>query len=355
MSLLNEYGYKLYLEKIGSIGIDRTNVGRIIAQHKGVYDIVNEDGEMQAKVLGSYHYSLKEKGGYPVVGDYVYLTQETGNFAVIREILPRTSMFYRKDNWGKEGIQVLAANFDIILICTSLNKDFNISRLMRYMIMAKESGAEIGIVLTKSDLCTEEEIEEKINFCRENFQDISIIAVSTLTFKGIDELKQYFQNTKTVMLLGSSGVGKSSLVNSIGGEKIMEVGEIGENDKGHHTTVHRQIIKLAQGILIDTPGIREIGLVDAQEGFNSVYEQINQLAKMCKYSDCTHTHECGCAVQAAIKDGKIEKVKFDEYLKLQNESNYESSKEQYMFEKWQKSKEKSKNLREIRKNRKKGR
>lgn len=352
MSILAEYGFQTYLNSLEDCDIDESrSVARIIAQHKGRYNVICEKGIIPAELSGNYHYLLEEKGGYPVVGDYVYITGESPDLAVIQDLLPRTSMFYRKDAWSKEGVQIMASNFDTVLLCTSLNRDFNITRLMRYMIMSSESNADIGIVLTKADLCSAEEAEEKAQLCKKRFPDIPVMIVSAYTGEGLEKLNEYFKGTETVILLGSSGVGKSSLVNAISGEEIMKVGAIREyDDKGRHTTVHRQIIKLPKGgILIDTPGLREIGLVNAQEGFNIVYDQIEQLAKGCKYKNCTHTHEDGCAIKQAIEDGEIDQVQFDEYMKLLYENGYEENKEQFMFDKWQRSKQRSRDLRKARK------
>lgn len=352
MSLLVEYGFQTYQDNLDDYVVDENrSVARIIAQHKGRYNVICEKGIIPAELSGNYHYLLEEKGGYPVVGDYVYVAGESADLAVIQDLLPRTSMFYRKDGWSKEGVQIMASNFDTILLCTSLNRDFNITRLMRYMIMSNESNAKIAIVLTKSDLCSQEEAEEKVQLCKKRFPDVPVMVASAYTGDGLEQLNDYFKGTETVILLGSSGVGKSSLVNAISGEEIMKVGAIREyDDKGRHTTVHRQIIKLPKGgVLIDTPGIREIGLVNAQDGFNIVYDQIEQYAKLCKYNNCTHTHEDGCAIKQAIEDGEIDQEQFDEYMKLLYENGYEENKEQFMFDKWQKSKQKSRDLRKARK------
>lgn len=358
MNYLNEYGFQTYLHNLIDYTIDdNRSIARIIAQHKGRYNIVCDSGIIPAELSGQYHYLLEEKGGYPVVGDYVYISGEESGLGVIQDLLPRTSLFFRKDGWSKEGVQILASNFDTILLCTSLNRDFNITRLMRYMILSSESNAKIGIVLTKSDLCTPEEATEKVILCKKRFPNVNVTVASAYTREGLDQLNQYFKGTETVILLGSSGVGKSTLVNAISEEEIMKVGAIREyDDKGRHTTVHRQIIKLPKGgVLIDTPGIREIGLVNAQDGLSIVYDQIEQLARQCKYSNCTHTHEDGCAIQKAISNGEIDIKQFEEYLKLLHENEYEENKEQFMFDKWQKSKQKSRNYRQSRKQKRKER
>lgn len=352
MGILADYGFQTYYSKLGKFEIDGDRViARIIAQHKGRYSIVCDKSIVTAELSGNYLYLLQEKGGYPVVGDYVYINDENSDIAIIQDLLPRVSVFYRKDPWSKEGVQIMASNFDTILLCTSLNRDFNIARLIRYMVMSSESNAKIGIVLTKSDLCTEEEAMAKVNLCKQRFQNIHVSVVSSLTRNGLTSLNDYFKGTETVILLGSSGVGKSSLVNAISNEEIMRVASIRDyDDKGRHTTVHRQIVKLPKGgLLIDTPGIREIGLVNAQEGLNIVYDLIERLSRNCKYNNCTHTHEDGCAIEQAINDGVIEKVQFEEYLKLLHENEYDENKEQFMLEKWQKSKKRSRDLRKYRK------
>ena len=356
MELIKGYGFEMYESKLKKFEVDSNKqVGRIIAQHKGHYNVICREGIVSAEISGSYHYNLAEKGGYPVVGDYAYLTIGSKDHVIINEILPRVSLFYRKDGWSKEGIQIMASNFDTILLCTSLNRDFNITRLMRYMIMSSESNARIGIVLTKSDLCSTAEAEEKVELCKKRFPEVPVMVVSAYTGDGLVQLSEYFKGTETVILLGSSGVGKSSLVNAISGEEIMKVGGIREyDDKGRHTTVHRQIIKLPHGgVLIDTPGIREIGVIDAQDGISRVYDRIEKLAKNCKYSDCSHTTENGCAIKKAIEDGEIEQGEFDEYLKMLQESAFEENKEGYLFDKWQRSKKRSRDLRSARNNKKK--
>ncbi|VBB07180.1 tigr00157: ribosome small subunit-dependent gtpase a [Lucifera butyrica] len=346
--LLDQYGFLVYSKGNLYSQNEEYTIARIISQHRQWYEIVTEKNIMFSRVSGKFAYKQKLESGYPVVGDYVLVSlSQHDDMAIIEKLLPRRTLFYRKDNWSKDGIQVLASNFQTIFICTSLDSNFNPARIERYMILAKESGANISIVLTKSDLC--DDIESEILLCQQRFPDVAIHAISVHSGEGLDELNLYFEKGKTALFLGSSGVGKSSLANALIGRDTMQVGETRKDGKGKHTTVHRQIIKLPNGgLLIDTPGLREVGIVCATEGISDVFGDIEALESLCKYRDCKHQNERGCAVRAAIENGELDIERYQNYVKYKMENLLVTDKVQYLLAKWKRSKEKSVNLRKTR-------
>lgn len=347
--LLKLYGYDNYKED-NDQEIADFSIGRIISCSRNMYDVVTDDRILKGCVTGKFRYNVEENGGYPVVGDYVEINAISDEMATIENILSRKTVFYRRDNWSKSGIQILASNFSSIMICSSLNKDFSLNRIERYVLLSISSGAKIYIVLTKSDLCSN--YEEKVKMCEDYFSkhNITVIAISSLTGMGMDELKTVFDNGEEVLLLGSSGVGKSSLVNALANKKIMNVGAIREDDdKGKHTTVSRQMICLHPGIIIDTPGLREVGMISIDDSLTDFYEDIKALETQCKYRNCNHTNNAGCAVLQAIVDGRLSKARYSNYLKMKFENTLLDDRENYLFNKWQRSKERSRNLKDIRK------
>ncbi len=353
--LLIKYGYDIYKAnnmEIENLPIEK--IGRVIACHKNFYDVVMKENIVLAQVAGKYRNNLEEEGGYPVVGDFVAVNSASSDFALIESTLTRTTVFYRKDIWNKSGMQILAANFDCILICSSLNKDFSLKRIERYVALSINSGAKVFIVLTKSDLCSD--YENKVKMCEEYFpnQNIQVIAISVVSGMGIDMIREIFSDGSAALLLGSSGVGKSSLVNLLSGKQVMDIGSIREDDdKGKHTTVVRQMICLDQGIIIDTPGLREVGIVCVDDSVDTLFSDIKELELKCKYSDCKHVRRDGCAVLAAIENGTLSRSRYANYLKMQYENRLLNDRGGYLLNKWQRSKQRSKDLREIRKRRKK--
>ena len=335
-------------EKNESCGTDKIKTkARIVTQHKNYYDVEYDNKIILAQVSGRFINDLYINGGYPVVGDFVELKSVKDDFAIIESIMPRKTIFFRKDMWNKTGTQILAANFDIVFICSSLNKDFNIKRLERYVVLAKSSGAEVVIVLTKCDLC--EEYEEIISQCMEYFEGIKTIAISVVTDVGISELRQQFNGNKVGLLIGSSGVGKSSLVNKLCMRQVMNTGEIRQDDdRGKHTTVSRHMIYFDEGIIVDTPGLREIGIVESAESIKDVYNDIETIGSYCKFNNCTHTSEKGCAVLEEIRKGNLSLDRYQNYLKIRKENDLLSDRDKYLYDKWQKSKERSREFRKIR-------
>ncbi len=268
---------------------------------------------------------------------------------MIYETLKRESSFSRTASTSdrnhklhNQHEQLVAANFDYVFIIQSLNNNFNLHRIERYLSLAWESGGVPVIVLTKSDLVSN--VQEYIEQVENIAFGVEIYAVSCVTKQGLDNLEKYFSKGNTIVFLGSSGVGKSTLVNTLYGKEVMKTSEIREEDsRGRHTTTSRNLIMLPNGaMLIDTPGMRELGMWDAESGISKTFQDIEKYLGMCKYSNCTHTNEPGCKILEAIEKGEIQKERFDEYLKLQKESEYNTNSDEYLKNKREKFKEISK-------------
>ena len=315
------------------------SIARVSEVHREKYKIIGPDGEKLAHLKGSiFHNGIEQI--YPAVGDFVLLKRNPEGEDTILKVLDRKSKFSRMDSFNKIE-QTVAANFDYVLILTSMNKDYNVKRLDRYLASSWESGATPVIVLTKSD--TTEDVEWFIRNTEENAIGVPIAAVSSITGEGIDELKAIFKPRSTLVLLGSSGVGKSSLVNALSGKEVMKVKDIREDDsKGRHTTTHRQLIILEDGtMIIDTPGMRELELWDVSEGLGTAFSDIDKLSMDCRFKDCKHEGEPGCAVQNAIRSGILSKDRWNSYLKLKKEAEFAAAKENKNLLQLRKAKERS--------------
>ena len=298
-------------------------LARVTEQHRDLYKVVCEGGEMKAEVSGSFLYRASDNTDFPAVGDWVMvdrLSDAAGN-AIIHQVLRRKSVFERKAAGTSNGVQIVAANIDTIFICMSLNADFNLRRLERYLSVAWESMAKPVIVLTKADLCTD--LDHKKRLVETVSVGADIIICSAKDEKGFEEIRSWVTAGNTVAFIGSSGVGKSTLINRLAGRELLATGEIREDDeKGRHTTTHRQLIVLPDGgIVIDTPGMRELQLESAD--LSRAFMDIEGLAELCKFKDCSHTSEPGCAVQSAIKAGELAPERLESFKKLQRETGYE--------------------------------
>ena len=322
------YGYtEFYKEQIEALDIDEIEFfpARVIAVHRERYKIVTEFGENNAILKSSIFYN-DENNVYPTVGDFVVVMRNTYGDDIIYKVLERKSKFSRMDTWNEKE-QIVAANFDYVFIVTSLNHDFNIKKMERYLASAWQSGGSPVIVLTKADLC------ENYSIYKDELESaaigVPIVVVSSYTGEGLAELKDYIKPLSTVVFLGSSGVGKSTLVNAIAGEDIMKVNDIRDDDsKGRHTTTHRQLIMLDNGtMIIDTPGMRELGLWDVGKGLNTVFKDIEDIASKCKFSDCSHNTEPKCAVKEALESGELSHERWGNYIKLQKEARFAEKKE----------------------------
>ncbi len=304
--------------------------GRVTVQQRGHYDLVTDLGELTAQISGKLaHEALS--GGYPVVGDWVAAAARPGEkAATIHAVLPRRTSFVRKAADSVATEQVVAANVDVAFLVTSMNADLNARRLERYLATAWQSGARPVIVLTKSDLCEDPDAAiaeaESVSF------DAPVVAVSVITWDGIDALAEHLKPRQTCVLVGSSGVGKSTLVNAFAGSDRMATAGVREDDAhGRHTTTHRELVLLPSGALIlDTPGMRELGLVDAGDGFSTTFEDVEALAEDCKFNDCHHGNEPGCAVRAALEIGVLDEGRWRNFQKLQKEIAFQERKENHV-------------------------
>lgn len=323
---------------------------RVISQEKGIYKISSGTAVKAATVSGRYRYDVQTVSDYPTVGDYVIAEwpEDDGN-AVIMGLFPRKSCFIRKAAGTGNREQVVAANIDTAFICMSLNNNFNIRRLERYLSVTYDSGAAPVVILTKSDLCSD--VESKILEVQNVAPGVEVLAISS--FDGdYDAVMKYILPGKTVAFIGSSGVGKSTLINKLTGTESIATREIGNDDKGRHTTTHRELITLSNGaFVIDTPGMRELGMWDSSGGIDTAFADIEELSHACKYADCTHTAEPGCAVLLAIEDGTLDPARLESYRKLKTENDYAADSSRYLEAKRAKFKEIAKINKSSRKNR----
>lgn len=317
---LEAFGWDSFFE---DQSVDKYEVGRILLEHKHIYRIICNDGEYVAELSGKFRHEALSKGDYPAVGDWVYIKKlEEENKAIIHRVLQRKSSFARQEAGNRTVEQIIAANVDYLFLVNALNHDFNVRRIERYLLLAYESGAMPVIVLTKSDLC--EDVEQKILETEVIAIGVPIFAVDSLQQAGIEFLHQFVAPGKTIALVGSSGAGKSTLLNALMGAEVAKTGGVREEDsKGRHTTTHRELFQLSSGgLVIDTPGMRELQLWEGSGAIHATFSDIEEFAKECRFRDCEHNSEPGCAVRMAIDDGIIAAERLQNYKKLQREIAY---------------------------------
>lgn len=314
-------------ELIDISDLDGFELGRVLIEHKDRYVVQTDRGTFSAQITGNLRYSAESPADFPAVGDWVKLTPMDQDAAIIISVLPRTSKLERKAVGKTAEAQLIATNIDVAFIVQSVGHDFNLKRIERYLVVCHASGIEPIILLTKTDLVEEDELQELIEAAEKRIKDVRLLSISNLTLSGFDLLKQALEPFKTYCFLGSSGVGKSTIVNHLKGEDILKTNTISSStNKGKHTTTHRELIVLPnKSIVIDTPGMREIGMVDNAEGIEQTYDEIEELSQNCKFNDCLHINETGCAVLEAIQQGEISQEVYKNYQKLKREQAHFSS------------------------------
>ncbi|MCH4890551.1 ribosome small subunit-dependent GTPase A [Acidaminobacter sp. JC074] len=303
---------------------ENEKVGRVAKYAQNHYTLATEDGMLGAIITGKMQYEAL----LPRIGDFVvYETTKDGSLNVINKLLNRQTCLSRKVAGARSDEQVIASNMDYLFLVMSLNEDFNIRRLERYMIGAWESGAEPVVILTKADLM--DDYSEQIQDVESITFGIKCIPISAVTGYNIDELDKYNQLGKTIALVGSSGVGKSTLINTLADKEVMKTDGLRNDDKGHHTTTHREMIFTQGACLIDTPGMREFSTYQGEEGLTHEFQDIIDLSKSCRFDDCTHAGEPDCAIKKALEDGRLEKARYRSYITLEKEISRQERKRKH--------------------------
>ena len=317
--------FEAHIDEIRHEGQD---IARVTAVNRNSFIVRNELGEIPAELAGKFVFGVESSVELPCVGDWVSVEYHNdGTLAIIHGLFPRKSFLRRKRAGMEVDYQMIAANIDIAFIVQSCHFDFNLARLNRYLVMAADGHVEPIIILAKTDLISQYELHEMLAAIKEAGITIRVIALSNITGTGYDELQQVLLPDRTCCLLGSSGVGKTTLINHLTGRDELDTKAVSGTGEGKHTTTRRQLIVLDNGVMfIDTPGMRELGLLSANEGVNKGFEDIIELAGACRYADCSHTQESGCAILAAIAEGELSEERYAGYLKLRKESeHYEMS------------------------------
>lgn len=298
-------------------------VGRVISEHKERYEVKTPEQEFDAELIGNLRFTAETRYDYPAVGDWVAFSEYDAGKALIHAIYPRSSVIERKAV-GKSGqVQIIATNIDVGLIVQAVDRDFNLNRLERYLTICHASKVKPIIVLSKIDLKDESEVQELINLVRQRIKDTPIIPVN-YNENGFENLAFEINAGKTYCLLGSSGVGKSTLLNNLSGKQMMATGAISTSvNKGRHVTSHRELIVLDNGgILIDNPGMREVGIADTASGLETTFDLLMDYSQQCKYTDCTHIHEKGCAIIEAVENGDIDEDAYSNFQKMMKEKKH---------------------------------
>jgi ribosome biogenesis GTPase len=317
--LLDSLGWTPALEdQFAPHAADGLEPARVAVEHRGAYHLYTARGEQPAELAGRLRHDATARGELPAVGDWVAVTPTEP--ALVQAVLPRKTKFSRlaATDHGQTIEQVVAANVDVVFLVAGLDGDLNLRRLERYLALGWESGAAPVVVLTKADLCAD--VDTAVLDVESTAVGVPVHAVSNVTGDGVEALATYFVQGRTVAALGSSGVGKSSLVNRLSGEELMATGEVRADGRGRHTTTNRQLLLLpGGGLFLDTPGMRELRLWESEEGLAQTFDDVAAAAALCRFADCSHGGEPGCGVRSALADGTLTRERYDSWKKLQAE------------------------------------
>lgn len=326
MNKLEDIGYSDWFKRRVDDGKKAAHgIARVISVHKDSYTITKGGAEVFAELSGNLLYSVEATSDLPTSGDWVYADFfDDDTHAIIYGVFPRKTLLKRKAAGKLVDYQLIAANIDVAFIIQSLNDNFNLRRLERYLVMVNESGIEPIILLSKSDLRSKEEVDEIIKSVHTVAPKVTVTEFSNLNRESIDSITYSLKSGSTYCLLGSSGVGKTTLLNNLVGNQKFETRSVSKvQNKGRHTTTSRQLVRLENGaMIIDTPGMRELGSLSVDEGLDETFSEIQELSHECKFGNCSHSNEKGCAIQAAIKDGCLSAQRYQNYLKMKRESEF---------------------------------
>jgi len=326
---MERLGYKEYFNSyLSEYGLSKSDIGRVSAVHRNRYIVLTESAELTANLTGNLQFSVSNQSELPAVGDWVVLQKFDDSMALIIEVLPRYSQLERKSVGKVFDKQIIAANIDYGLIVDAVGENFKINRIERYVAICNTSNIKPIVIITKIDLVKGNETNSTIIDLKNRIDNVQILPLSNKTSEGINEVKSILQSGETYCLLGLSGVGKSTLINNLLEKEVLRTAEISDStQKGVHTTTHREMFILDNdSIIIDNPGMREVGLTDSSDNLDITFDKIAEIGRECRFSDCTHMHEKDCVVLKAVESGELDKSQYENYVKMiREQSHYQAS------------------------------